>query len=143
MNSRWMIELCLDIAAKAHKGQIDKVGLPVILHPLAVGSMGRTPEEICAGFLHDTIEDTETTRESLLAAGVHKDIVEAVCLLTHDKSVPYFEYVENLIASGNKHAIAVKANDLRHNHGRAIKYGFKAQEEKCAKALEMIEKTKA
>lgn len=134
-----MVGLCLDIAQKAHKGQIDKVGLPVILHPLAVGVMGKSIEEVCVGFLHDTIEDTDTTKESLLEAGVDKDIVEAVCLLTHDKNVPYFDYIETLIASGNKLAIAVKKNDLTHNHNRAVRYGFKAQEEKCAKALAMIE----
>lgn len=133
-------EKCLELAVNAHKGQIDKVGLPVILHPLAVGNMGETADEICTGFLHDTIEDTDTTEESLLTAGVSEKIVDAVCLLTHDKSVPYFDYIETLIASGNKLAIAVKKNDLTHNHNRAVKYGFKAQEDKCAKALAIIEK---
>lgn len=47
------IELCLGIAVKAHAGQIDKVGLPVIQHPLHVGQMGDTPLEVCIGFLHD------------------------------------------------------------------------------------------
>lgn len=133
-----MIELCLAIATQAHKGQTDKVGLPVILHPLAVGLMGSTPEEICVGFLHDTIEDTDTTRESLLAAGVSESIADAVTLLTHDKAVPYFDYIRALIASGNQLALAVKRNDLTHNHSRAIKYGFKTQEQKCATALAMI-----
>jgi len=51
------IELCLEIAVAAHKGQLDKVGLPVILHPLHVGEMGSCEDEICVGFLHDVIED--------------------------------------------------------------------------------------
>lgn len=137
-NENGMVELCLSIATQAHKGQTDKVGLPVILHPLTVGLMGKTPEEMCVGFLHDTIEDTSTTKESLLASGVSEPIVEAVALLSHDKAVPYFDYIESLIASGNRLALAVKRNDLTHNHGRAVKYGFKAQEEKCARALAMI-----
>lgn len=137
-----MIELCLSIAVEAHKGQEDKVGLPVILHPLTVGLTGKTPDEICVGFLHDTVEDTDITPESLLAAGVPQRIVDAVTLLTHDKSVPYFDYIKALIASGNKLAIAAKNNDLTHNHSRAIKYGFKEQEKKCATALEMIEQSR-
>lgn len=31
--------------------------------------------------------------------GLCLDIVEAVCLLTHDKNVPYFAHIETLIAS--------------------------------------------
>ena len=57
------IELCLEIAVAAHKGQLDKVGLPVILHPLHVGEMGSCEDEICVGFLHDVIEDTSLNGE--------------------------------------------------------------------------------
>lgn len=136
-----LIETCLQLAVTAHKGQLDKVNLPVILHPLTVGLSGATPDEICVGFLHDTVEDTDVTPEKILAAGVPQRIVDAVMLLTHDKSIPYFDYVQALIDSGNKLAIAAKRNDLKHNHSRAIKYGFKEQEKKCAKALEMIEQS--
>ena len=85
MKDSEMIELCLGIACKAHKGQIDKVGLPVILHPIHVGEMGNSTEEICVGFLHDTIEDTDMTYDKLLSLGVRKDIADSVCVLTHRK----------------------------------------------------------
>lgn len=94
-----MIELCLGIACKAHKGQIDKVGLPVILHPIHVGEMGNSTEEICVGFLHDTIEDTDMTYDKLLSLGVRKDIADSVCVLTHKKGVPYFDYIQSIIDS--------------------------------------------
>lgn len=94
-----MIELCLGIACKAHKGQIDKVGLPVILHPIHVGEMGNSTEEICVGFLHDTIEDTDMTYDKLLSLGVRKDIADSVCILTHKEGVPYFDYVQSIIDS--------------------------------------------
>ena len=80
------IELCLEIAVAAHKGQLDKVGLPVILHPLHVGEMGSCEDEICVGFLHDVIEDTSLNGEDLLAKGVARSIVESVLVLTHDKT---------------------------------------------------------
>ena len=80
------IKLCLEIAVAAHKGQLDKVGLPVILHPLHVGEMGSCEDEICVGFLHDVIEDTSLNGEDLLAKGVARSIVESVLVLTHDKT---------------------------------------------------------
>ncbi len=133
------IELCLSIATKAHAGQIDKVGFPVILHPLHVGNQGETPIEVCVGFLHDVIEDTDMTAEQLLAAGVDKEIVDAVCLLTHDKSVPYEDYIQSLIDTDNRTAICVKYNDLHHNFARADAYGFKKQYMKCKRAISLIE----
>lgn len=140
MRDSKMIELCLDIACRAHKGQIDKVGLPVIMHPIEVGNMGETDEEICVGYLHDTIEDTDMTCEKLLSLGVSKDIVDSVRILTHEDSVPYFDYIQSIIDSQDKTAIHVKTNDLRHNLGRAQKYGFHKQVEKCTLALKKITK---
>ena len=102
MKDSEMIELCLRIACEAHKGQIDKVGLPVILHPIHVGEMGKTPNEICVGFLHDTIEDTSMTYEELLSLGVSKEIADSVKILTHQKDVPYFSYVQSIIDSGDE-----------------------------------------
>ena len=142
MTDSEMIELCLGIACKAHKGQIDKVGLPVILHPIHVGGMGNTPNEICVGFLHDTIEDTDMTYEKLLSLGVSKDICDSVKILTHEEGVPYFDYINKIIASGNATARQVKINDLHHNQARAKKYGFQKQYEKCTKALAIMEEEK-
>lgn len=133
-----MIELCLGIACKAHKGQIDKVGLPVVLHPIHVGGMGKTTEEICVGFLHDTIEDTDMTYERLLALGVRENIVKSVRILTHKEGVPYFDYIQSIIESRDDVAIQVKKNDLTHNKHRAEIYGFGRQYKKCRDALKMF-----
>lgn len=133
------IELCLEIAVSAHRGQMDKVGLPVILHPLHVGEMGSCEDEICVGFLHDVIEDTSLNGEDLLAKGVARSIVESVLVLTHDKTKTYFEYIQSIIDSHNKTAIAVKLNDLKHNYERSLKYGFDEQNQKCKKAIAMIQ----
>lgn len=107
------IEETLRIALETHTGQKDLDGNPAILHPLAVGLMGRTDAEIKAGFLHDVVEDSSITLEDLKNRG---DVLTALALLSHDKEkVGYFEYVENIIASGNVTAIHVKLNDLHHN----------------------------
>lgn len=138
MKDSEMIELCLSIACNAHKGQIDKVGLPVILHPIHVGELGKTTEEICVGFLHDTIEDTNMTFEKLVSLGVREDIAKSVQILTHKDGVPYFDYIRSIIESCDGVAIQVKKNDLAHNRYRAEKYGFNKQYKKCCDALKMF-----
>ena len=55
------IEIALEIAMKAHMGQRDLDGNPVILHPLTVALKGNNESEIVAGLLHDVVEDTEWT----------------------------------------------------------------------------------
>lgn len=113
------IDLALQIAVKAHTSQLDKGGSPYILHPLAVGLMGETDEERVTGFLHDVVEDSDYTFDMLLEAGIPEGTVNALRLLTHDKNVPYMDYVQGIIDSGNPVAIKVKYNDLTHNYERA------------------------
>lgn len=130
------IDLALQIIAQAHAGQTDKDGEPFVLHPLAVGMMGHTDEERVTGFLHDVVEDTAVTFDDLLAAGIPTGVVGALRLLTHNKSVPYFDYVQHIIDSGNPIALQVKYNDLRHNFARGKAYPH--LQEKHGKALEMV-----
>lgn len=112
------IDIALQIATKAHADQTDKDGAPVILHPLTVGLMGHTDEERMAGFLHDVVEDTDYTFDDLTAAGIPAGVVNALRLLAHDKDVPYNDYVQHIIDSGNPIALRVKYNDLQHNYAR-------------------------
>lgn len=60
-------------AAKAHVGQKRKyTGEPYIAHPAAVvalvQSVPHTPEMIAAAWLHDTVEDTDTTLDDVREA---------------------------------------------------------------------------
>jgi hypothetical protein len=72
-----------------------------------------------AALLHDTIEDTPTTPETLIKKGFHPDVVKAVQLLSKDKTKSYEGNIEN-IASGNTpaHKIAqmVKYSDNMSNY---------------------------
>lgn len=134
-----MVDLCLGIAMKAHAGQADLDGNPVILHPLTVGLAGKTPEEQCAGFLHDVVEDTPCTFDDLLGMGVSPEIVDALRLLTHDEKEPYLDYVRRIAGSGNEIAIAVKLNDLRHNLERGRKMGYKRLVDKHEAAMAIFD----
>src|ERR1043165_5018773 len=63
-----MLDLVIEVAAKAHSGQFRKgTDIPYIAHPYAVGMIlaraGCAEEMIAAGILHDTVEDTDLTLE--------------------------------------------------------------------------------
>lgn len=130
------IDIALQIATKAHEGQKDRDGYPVILHPITVGMMGDTDEEKMAGFLHDVVEDTGYTPEDLLQMGIPAGVVGALRLLTHEQGTDYYDYVQRIIDSGNPIALQVKYNDLRHNYSRGKAYPDLQQ--KHGKALEMV-----
>lgn len=133
---RHPIDIALDIATKAHCGQLDRDGYPVILHPLQVGLMGQTDEEKIAGFLHDVVEDSHYSFEDLISFGIPAGIVNALRLLTHDKSTDYFDYIQRIIDSGNPIALRVKYNDLQHNYARGKSHPD--LQLKHGKALEMV-----
>lgn len=116
------IDTALHIATTAHQGQKDRDGEAYILHPLTVGLMGRTDEERMAGFLHDVLEDSDITADQLLEQGIPDSVVNALQLLTHDHSIPYMQYVQNIIDSHNPIALRVKFNDLTHNYQRGKAY---------------------
>lgn len=66
---RALIERAYHFAAEAHKGQLRKTGEPYIFHPLiaaqTVAELRLDPSTIAAALLHDTIEDTGTSRETI------------------------------------------------------------------------------
>lgn len=107
------VQIAYEIAKKAHAGQVDKAGVDYIQHPQTVASFVKTPEEKAAAYLHDTLEDTDVTAEHLVNAKIPLNVVEAVQLLTHDKSQDYFEYLEKV--KQNPISKAVKLADLKHN----------------------------
>lgn len=111
----------VEIAFKAHQGQTDKAGRPYFLHPLTVAeiaaSRGAGEEAIVAALLHDVVEDTDWTIEMLEAEGFAEESIEALKLLTHDKSVPYSDYIVPI--RENPVAKMVKLADLTHNMDRS------------------------
>ena len=107
------LERAILIAVNAHRGQLDKQGLPYVLHPLRVMLKQKDPDARVAAVLHDVVEDTEVSLEDLAGAGFSAEALEAVRLLTHDKSVPYLDYVKAIAA--DPIARQVKLADLEDN----------------------------
>lgn len=107
------IEKARELASKAHEGQLDKAGDPYINHPLAVASnVGEDESAIIVALLHDTIEDTALTFDDVKDFLTSEELT-ALKLLTHDRSVPYTDYIRAI--KGNKLARRVKIVDLKHN----------------------------
>ena len=104
------------IAYNAHYGQKDKSGLPYIHHPLHLAEQMSSEETCIVALLHDVVEDTDITFDNLKNE-FSDEIIKALELLTHDKSVDYFEYIKKL--KSNPIAKIVKIADLRHNSDRS------------------------
>ena len=138
-DSRSDIDKAIELASKAHAADYDLDGNPTILHPLAVGMMGRNDTERIVGFLHDVVEDTCYTFEDLENEGFTNVVIDTLRLLTHDKETPYMEYIERICKSGNETAINVKINDLKHNLARGKEGGHIRCGERHTIALAYIE----
>ena len=77
-----ILERAIEIAAKAHAGQVDKAGQPYILHPLRVMLRVSSEHERIAAVLHDVVEDTDVSLERLVAEGFPSEVIAAVDALT-------------------------------------------------------------
>ena len=88
-DSRSDIDKAIELASKAHAADYDLDGNPTILHPLAVGMMGKTDTERIVGFLHDVVEDTKYSFDDLIEEGFSEEVISTLRLLTHDKHTSY------------------------------------------------------
>ncbi len=103
------------IAAEAHAGQFDKIGVPYIEHPRAVAA-GLAPFGVgmqMAGLLHDVLEDTEVLYRDLVAQGVPLAVVRTVLAVTKNENTPYGEMLAGIIL--NHAACLVKIADNASN----------------------------
>lgn len=133
-----LIDKAIALAVEAHSSDIDLDGNPTILHALSVGMAGKSDNEKIVGFLHDVVEDTEYTFDDIAKEGFDEETMEALHLLTHDKVIPYMEYIAKICNSGNTTAINVKLNDLHHNLKRGSEGGHLQFADKHNNALRYI-----
>lgn len=97
-----MINKAFLFALYAHGEQKRKDGLPYIVHPVEVAMElarnGASEELICAGFLHDTIEDAFITPEQLEKAFGPK-VAELVNEDSEDKTQTWEERKQSMLDS--------------------------------------------
>lgn len=110
-----LFDKAYQIAEKAHAGQKDKAGQPYLAHPVHVAADLDSVELKVIGLLHDVLEDSDWTREELIAEGIPEELVRVVDMLTHDEDVfpDYMDYI--YMISKDPMARKVKMADLRHN----------------------------
>lgn len=109
------IEAALQLAIEFHLGQRDKAGDAYLLHLLRVMLAGSNSEAMQVGLLHDLLEDTTATVETMQRAGLSDGVIEAVVLLTKPDAMSYSAYIVRL--AGNSLASRVKRVDLQDNYG--------------------------
>ena len=108
-----MTKKALKLCFAAHKDQQDKSGLPYVFHPFHLAEQMTDEDSTIVALLHDVVEDSEYTFADLLAMSFSPRIIDAIRLMTHDKAVPYMDYVARI--KENPLARQVKLADLRHN----------------------------
>lgn len=107
------LEDAILLAAQAHRGQVDKVGQPYILHLLRVMLRLDGEQAQIVGVLHDLVEDTSYTFADLRAMGYAEELVQALDCLTRRSTESYEAFIER--ASANPLARRVKLADLEDN----------------------------
>ena len=103
----------LMLCFEAHKDQVDKSGTPYVFHPFHLAEQMNDECTTIVALLHDIVEDTDYTFDDLRNMGFDEKVIEALMLMTHEKTVPYMVYIKKIKA--NPIARAVKLADLHHN----------------------------
>ena len=122
-----LLEKAYRFAEKAHKGQCRKSGEPFIAHPVEVAiilaDVRMDVETLCAALLHDTVEDTSATVETLttefseqvasLVEGVTKISRIEVGSLTEEQA----QTIRKMLVAMNQdiRVIVIKLADRLHN----------------------------
>ncbi|MBR2066770.1 MAG: HD domain-containing protein [Solobacterium sp.] len=107
-----MTKKAMRLAFVAHQSQVDKSNIPYINHPLHLAEEMDDEVSCTIALLHDVVEDTQYTFSDL-EKEFPKEVIDVLRLLTHEKNVPYSEYIKKL--SSNEIARKVKCADLKHN----------------------------
>ncbi len=104
MNHTPQIKKAIQFAARKHHGQmrLETEPLPYITHlfsvALLVAEDGASDDVVTAALLHDTLEDTPTTREEIVAA-FNEHVAELVEAVSEKKNLPWKERKEDYLAN--------------------------------------------
>lgn len=136
------------MAEELHSSQFRQSGEPYIVHPLSVAyilaEMCADCDTVCAGLLHDTIEDTPLERETIVKE-FNEDVAKLVDGVTKISNMEYYSKEELNLLNTRKiikginedvRIIIVKLADRLHNL-RTL--SFKPKEKQKKTAMETLE----
>ena len=110
-----LIKKAYEFASEMHKNQFRKSGQPYIIHPIAVtyilAELHVGPNTLCAGLLHDVVEDTNTTLEDLTNM-FNQDVAEIVDGVTKVSQLKFASLEKKQAATHQKMLLAM-AKDIR------------------------------
>lgn len=143
-----IVKRAYEYADTLHKGQMRQSGKPYISHPLNVAyilaEMHADRDTICAGLLHDTLEDTKVTKEEI-AENFNSDVANLVDGVTKMSKMNFSSKEDQNLANTRKiitgittdvRTIIIKLADRLHNM-RTLQ--FKSEFKQKENALETME----
>ena len=105
-----MLERAIRLAAKVHKGQVDRFGNPYILHVMRVMMQGRDNDEQILGALHDVIERSDLKTNDIRRKGFPSRVVKALDHISRKNGESYERYIDRVMEDSL--AARVKLHDL-------------------------------
>ncbi len=143
-----VVEKAYNFADFLHSGQKRQSGEPYIIHPLNVASilaeMHADIDTVCAGLLHDTLEDTNTTKDEIIKE-FNGDVASLVDGVTKISKMNFSSRFDEDLANTRKiitsittdvRIIIIKLADRLHNM-RTLQY--KSETKQKENALETLE----
>jgi (p)ppGpp synthase/HD superfamily hydrolase len=105
-----LLETAIRLAAKVHKGQVDRFSKPYILHVMRVMMRGHDFEEQVLGALHDVLERSAITVDDLAKKGFPPRILKSLEHISRHPEETYEQYIDRVMQDNL--AVRVKLHDL-------------------------------
>ena len=145
-----IVRKAYEYAKTLHEGQYRQSGEPYIIHPLNVAyilaDMHADRDTVCAGLLHDTLEDTNTSKEDI-ALNFNNNIANLVDGVTKLSKMNFLSKKEENYANTRKiitgitedvRIIIIKLADRLHNM-RTLQYKIEfKQKENSLETMEIF-----
>lgn len=106
----------IELATRAHYGQVDKQGKPYIFHCIRVMLKFDDKDSQIIAVFHDSLKDTDLTVDDLDESGFSDYVIATIQVLTKSKGESYPDYLARI--KQNPLAKKIKLADIDDNYNR-------------------------